>query len=77
MLPSMAGDVDFFKPYREELVRKLYYNQPGFCDWLRLKTELIVNKISLNCMLPAIEHFLPIHNGIEISPMIIFHYFMN
>lgn len=64
MLPNMAGDFDFFKMYRDESVRKLYYNQPGFGDWLRLKTELIVNKISLNCMLPAIEHFLPPNSGI-------------
>ena len=72
MLPNMAGDLDFFKAYREELVRKLYYNQPGFSDWLRLKTELIVNKISLNCMLPAIDHLLPPHNGTVIFLLIIF-----
>lgn len=62
-LPSMAGDWQFFTAYRDEAVRKLYYHQPGFGDWLRLKTELVVNHISLNCMLPAIETLLPFPNG--------------
>lgn len=65
MLPNMAGDLDFFTMYRDKSVRKLYQNQPGFCDWLKLKTELIVNQISLNCMLPAIEHFLPPYSGMN------------
>lgn len=66
MLPNMAGDLDFFTMYRDKSVRKLYQNQPGFCDWLKLKTELIVNQISLNCMLPAIEHFLPPYSGVDV-----------
>lgn len=57
-LPTMAGDCEFFTVYRDESVRKLYYHQPGFGDWLRLKTELVVNHISLNCMIPTIDHLL-------------------
>ncbi len=65
ILPSMAGDMESFWLYREEAVRKLYHHQPGFGDWLRLKTELVVNHISLNCMLPAIEKLLPYPNGTD------------
>lgn len=62
-LPTMAGDLGVFAVYRDEAVRKLYYHQPGFGDWLKLKTELVLNHISLNCMLPAIDHVLPCVNG--------------
>lgn len=64
-LPGITGEFDFFACYRKESVRRCQQHHPGFRDWLRLKTELIVKHLSLNSLLPAIDGFLPYSNGMD------------
>lgn len=62
---GMAGNIDFFKEHLQGGIsaRRALYQNPGFADWLRLKTELVSNHISLNHMLTAIDYLLPDSNG--------------
>ena len=60
---GVAGDCEVFRSYEDDSVRNLHQHSPGFADWLRLRTELCLNHMSLNCILPAIKHFLPCYRG--------------
>ena len=62
-LVGVAGDCELFRSYEDDSVRLLHQHSPGFADWLRLRTELCLNHMSLNCILPAIKHFLHFYRG--------------
>ena len=64
-LVGIAGDCELFRSYEDEAARQFHQHSPGFADWLRLRTELSLNHMTLNCILPAIKHFLPYDRGIN------------
>ncbi|XP_057375048.1 uncharacterized protein LOC130696001 [Daphnia carinata] len=70
MLKGMAGTPEFFRIYRDESVRQLYYRHPGFSEWLALTTELVLGEGSLNSVLEAhsmaIQEFLAFYSGLEV-----------
>lgn len=70
MLKGMAGTPEFFRIYRDESVRQLYYHHPGFSEWLGITTELVLSEGSLNSVLEAhslaIQEFLAFYSGLEV-----------
>ncbi len=68
MLPGiMIEDSEFLRMYRDESVRTLHAHQPGFNEWLKLKTELLFNEVSINSLwgihAMAIQDYLAFYSG--------------
>lgn len=69
-LPGLSSHLEW-AVLQEESVRKLYSLQPGFGDWMRLKTELIVKHISLNTALIVMCNILPPKNGKDLLKIVL------
>lgn len=54
----------------DEYKHRLNQLTPGFANWIRLKTELVLQHFSLNCIFPAIKETLSLQyqtNGIDVA----------